>query len=58
MTKEEMNALRTALWLNAEANEPILMSSSDTSFEGIVELDERGIEESMVNAIKSVPTHY
>lgn len=58
MTAEECNALAAALRMNAKYGEPIGMDPRDTTFDGVVELDERTVEEAVVNAIRSVPTHY
>lgn len=53
LSEEEQKKLRRALDANALSGEEIRMDK-ETTFT----LDERKVEESLVDAIKSVPVHY
>ncbi len=54
VSPEEAEKLRKALRSNAEVGTPLTMDPKDTSFQ----LDERQLEEELINTIKSVPCHY
>lgn len=53
LSAEEQQKLRRALDANA-LGKPITMDAKDTSFV----LDDREVEEALVNTIRSVPCHY
>lgn len=53
-TPEEQQKLRRALDANALTGQPVKMDPATTSFI----LDDREVEESIINAIQSVPCHY
>lgn len=57
LATDERNRLRDALRANAYGDMAILTDPRDTSFVGQVEA-ERIVDEEVVRAIKSVPTHY
>lgn len=54
VSPEEAEKLRKALRRNAEENIPLRMDPLDTT----LILDERQLEEDMINAVRSVPCHY
>lgn len=56
MPPEEQMKLRRALERNVNNGAALLMDSRDTSFIG--EIEERDADEEVVNAIRSIPTHY
>lgn len=57
MTKREQKSLHTAVQDNAEGAATLLMNPHDTTFVGTVDSDEEGHDD-VINAIRSVPTHY
>lgn len=54
VSPEEQQRLRRALDANAKSGEPLKMDPLDTSFV----LDDRQVEDELIDAIHSVPCHY
>ena len=54
---DEINALASALKMNSSGH-AVTMDPHTTEFDGIMELDEREVEDAMIDAVRSVPTHY
>lgn len=54
LNSEESRRLRTALSLNANRNQAIIMDKKDTTFVGTGEVT----DDEVINAVRSVPMHY